>query len=113
MNASNLDLGDAPHHEEADGLHDEARTEEHGCQGRLHHGREVAWAHELEHEGEGHRAEAHTDGGPPMLGRESPSVAQDLEALTDDFAQPVQDLGEVSARPALDGDGRAEEPDVV
>src|SRR5262245_31726717 len=38
MSASYLDLGDAPHHEEADRLHGEARAQEHGREGRLQHG---------------------------------------------------------------------------
>src|SRR4030095_7752113 len=111
--ASYLDLGDTPHHEEADGLHDEARPQEHGCQGRLHHGREVAGAHEREHEGECHRAEPHANRRPAMLRRQRAGMAQDLEALADDFGQPVEDLGEVSARAALDEDRGAEEPDAI
>ena len=48
-----------------------------------------------------------------MLGREGARMAQDLEALADHLAQPVEDLRQVAARAALDGDGGAEEPDVV
>src|SRR4029453_18883275 len=91
--ASYLDLGDTPHHEEADGLHDEARPQEHGCQGRLHHGREVARAHQLEHDGECHRAEPHANRRPAMLRRQPAGRAQDLEALADDLASPVENLG--------------------
>src|SRR5688572_17405183 len=85
MGASYLDLGDAPHHEEADGLHDQARTDEHWRQRGLHHGREVPGIQQLEDAGEDQRAEPHTDGGPAMLGREGASMAQDLEALADHF----------------------------
>src|SRR5262245_11092775 len=104
MGASHLDLGDAPHHEEADGLHGEARAQKHGREGRLQHGREVAGAHQLEHDGEGHRAQPHADGRPAVLGRQGAGVAQDFEALPDDLAQPVQDLGEIPAGAALDED---------
>src|SRR5688572_20429547 len=113
MAASHLDLGDAPDHEEADGLHDEARAEEQGRQGGLHHGREVARVQQLEDHGEGDRADPHADGRPAVLGREGTRMAQDLEPLADHLAQPIQDLREVPARAALDGDGGAEEPDVV
>src|SRR5215475_2511011 len=113
MSASYLDLGDAPHHEEADRLHGEARAQKHGREGRLQHGREVAGAHQLEHDSEGYRAQPHADGRPAVLGRKRAGMAQDLEALADDLAEPVQDLGEISAGAALDEDRGAEEPDVV
>src|SRR5215831_9383195 len=113
MATSHLDLGDAPDHEEADRLHDEARSYQKRPDRVAEQGLEVSRVQDLEHQPENDRAQSHEDRGVLVLCRQDPRVAHDFEPLADHLGEPLEDLGQVPAGAALDPDRGAEEADVL
>src|SRR5947209_8575755 len=113
MAPSHLDLRDAPDHEEADHFHDYSSEDQGWPDGVVEERIEKAGMQDLEHQAEDQRAESDQDSRPAMLRCEHSCIAQNLEALANDFGQPIEDLRQVAAGSSLDPDRGAEEANVL
>src|SRR5262249_50725675 len=104
-----LDLDDLADPEETDRLHHDGADDHHVPERLVEQQAHLFRRNEREREGESSRQrQQHKPGEAPVGGMRS-HLTQNLESFTDDVGQVVEDLGQVAAAFALNGDRRDEE----
>src|SRR4029453_9481127 len=107
-----LDLDDFTNPEVTNRLHDDGAHDHHLAHALLEQQIHVLGIHPREHDTQRGRERQQHIAGEAAVRRGAPDLPQNLESLTDDVCEVVENLGEVAASLPLNQDGSDEEPHI-